>query len=106
MDARDLECLLERERGQEAGQPPGQHGLAGPGRTGEQNVVAPGRSDLEDAPTTFLATYRGEIRTRRLRRWGDWCNFGDRQNAAEVCGGFGEVTHGYRLDPRQSRFRG
>ena len=50
-----------RERRQEAGKPPGEHRLAGAGRTGHQDVVAAGGGDLEGAARERLSADVGEV---------------------------------------------
>ncbi len=52
------------ELGQQAGQPLGEHGLARPRRTLEQDVVGPGGGDLDRALGELLAGDVGEIRPR------------------------------------------
>jgi hypothetical protein len=47
VDARHLERLLGAHRRQDSGEPPREHRLSGPGRSGEQQVVSAGRRDLE-----------------------------------------------------------
>jgi hypothetical protein len=47
MNSGRLQGLLECHRREDAGKPPGQHGLSGPGRPQEQEVMATGRSDFQ-----------------------------------------------------------
>ncbi len=54
--------------GQDRGQAPGQHRLAGAGRTHHQDVVAPGGGHLEGAPRLLPAHGRPRGRRRRLPR--------------------------------------
>jgi hypothetical protein len=54
MDAGDLERLLLVERGQDAGQTAGQHRLPDSWGTGEQEVVLPGRGELERTTRALL----------------------------------------------------
>ena len=49
------------EGGQQAGQAPGEHRLAGAGRPDEQQVVAAGRGDLEREPGDGLAAHVGQV---------------------------------------------
>ena len=72
LDAGDLEQLRKAGRGHDAGQPPGQHRLARPGRPHHQQVVVPGGGDLQRAPGGRLAAYVAQVGAgrRRLRhRW-------------------------------------
>jgi hypothetical protein len=55
LDHRDLEQLARRERRQDRGQPLRQHRLAGARRAAHQQVVAPGRGDLQGALRALLA---------------------------------------------------
>ena len=61
MNRRALERLVERERRQDARQPPRQHRLAGAGRAAEQQVVSAGRGDLERPAGEELAADVREI---------------------------------------------
>ena len=61
VDAGDGERLLGRERREQPGQALGQHGLARPGRPDHQEVVAPGRGDLERPATDRLAPHVGQV---------------------------------------------
>src|SRR5947209_9829030 len=59
MDAGDLGGLQDRGRRQDADQPPGEHGLARPGRSDQQQVVAAGggvQSGRRITPFTRAAT--------------------------------------------------
>ena len=56
VDPRDLERLVRREAGQEAGESSSKHRLPRAGRAGEQEVVTAGCRDLERAPPALLAT--------------------------------------------------
>ena len=58
---RRLERLFEGPRRQQSRQPPGQHRLASPRRTGEQQVVMSGGSNLEGAPRQRLTVHIGQI---------------------------------------------
>src|SRR5581483_11626567 len=66
MDSRHLERFPRAELGEDAGQPAGEHRLSGPRRPGEQEVVAPGRGELERTPRAFLTSDPGEVRFRDL----------------------------------------
>ena len=57
----DLERLVALQRRQQAGQPPGQHRLAGAGRADEEEVVAAGGGDLQRAAGNALAAHVGEV---------------------------------------------
>jgi len=63
----DLERLVLLERRQQAGQAPGQHGLAGAGRAGEEQVVGAGGGDLQGPAGLVLAADVGEVLDRRDR---------------------------------------
>ena len=63
----DLQRLLVVERRQHAGQPLGQHRLAGPGRAGEQQVVPAGGGHLDRAPAHRLPDHVAQVRPRPLR---------------------------------------
>ena len=60
--------------GQDPGKPAREHGLAGPGRAAQQEVVAARGGDLERAPAEHLPAHVGEVRRaafgRRLRARG------------------------------------
>ena len=62
MDGRGFDRFLERQRRQDARQPPRQHRLAGAGRPDHQQVVAAGGGDFERAARKRLAVKIGEIR--------------------------------------------
>ena len=65
-----LERLVAGELGQDRGEPPGEHRLAGAGRADHQEVVTAGRGDLERAPRLRLTADLGEIGSRRRPRRG------------------------------------
>ena len=65
MDLGDLQRLGGGERGQEARQALGQHGLAAPRWSGEQQVVATGSRHLEGGTGHGLAPDVGEVRAGR-----------------------------------------
>ena len=68
LDLGDLERLVECRRREDAGQPPGQHGLADAGRPDHQEVVTAGRRDLEGALGVVLAADIREVRDTVGRR--------------------------------------
>ncbi len=85
---RGLEGLLPRERRQDRGEPPGEHGLAGAGRAHHEDVVTAGGGDLEGAPRRRLAAHLGQIdraggglgrRGRRAAREAPTCRAGSRR---------------------------
>ena len=55
VDAGRLQCLLQRGRRQDAGEPTGQHCLAGSRRAQKQHVVRACRCDLEHSLSCSLA---------------------------------------------------
>ena len=61
VDPRDLERLLPGERRQDRRQSSREHRLPGARRPLEQEVVGPGRGDLERAPAALLPADVGEI---------------------------------------------
>ena len=63
----DLERLVLLERREQAGEAPGQHGLAGAGRAGEEQVVGAGGGDLEGPAGLVLASDVGEVLDHRHR---------------------------------------
>ncbi len=65
MDRRAFQRFLERERRQNARQPPGQHRLPGAGRAGQEQVVTAGGRDFERTPGKQLPTDVREIAMRR-----------------------------------------
>ncbi len=65
MDHRGLQRDLWRERRQQPGQALGQHRLAGPRRTDEQEVVPTGGGDLQCPPGRRLAADVGQVERRR-----------------------------------------
>ena len=65
VDARDLDGLVEGERRHDAGQPPGEHGLARARRPRHEDVVGAGDGDLEGALHLLLTHDVGEVRVRR-----------------------------------------
>ncbi len=62
MDLRKVDRFGHRERGKDPGKSPGKHRLAGPRWSDQQEVMAPGRGDLECALRELLATHVGQIR--------------------------------------------
>ena len=58
---RGLDGLVEGQRRQDAGEPLGEHRLAGAGRADHQNVVAAGGGDFEGALRRGLAADVAEI---------------------------------------------
>ncbi|MCW0461863.1 hypothetical protein NB717_002931 [Xanthomonas sacchari] len=72
-DGRALQCLGFAGRGQDPGQARGQQGLAAAGAADQQQVVMPGRGDLQDAPRLRLAAHVAQVgkgRGDRGRRGG------------------------------------
>ena len=67
MELGGLECLGARELGQDRRQSSCEHGLAGPRRADQQEVVASRRRDLECAPRPRLASDLGQVPVRRRR---------------------------------------
>ena len=61
VDARDLERLGARERRKDAGKPSREHRLPGARGPHEQEVVRPGRRDLERPPGALLAAHVSEV---------------------------------------------
>ena len=61
MDASHLERLRPPERWEDSGEPPGEHRLPRPGRTGQKKVVISRGRDLERATSPFLAAHVREI---------------------------------------------
>ena len=104
VDPRDLERLLRRETGQDAGKPTREHRLPRARRAREQEIVAPGSCDLERAPPTLLATDVFEIGMRdggravglRLER-------GRLAFAPQIRHGFREMAKRHRLDACERR---
>jgi hypothetical protein len=110
-DARDRvdPCHLERrglvELGQEPGKPARQHRLPSARRAAQEQVVTPGRRDLERASSAFLAVDVSEIRYgRRGCAVSGWDRLG-LQLASKVGDRFGQVPHGHRLDPGERGLR-
>ncbi len=68
VDGADLERGPLVQRREEAGQPLGQHGLAGPRRAGHQQVVPAGRGHLDRPPSGSLPDHVAEVGERRRRR--------------------------------------
>ena len=105
VDPCHLERLVDRESRKDPGKTAGEHRLACPRRTGEQEIVPPGRRDLECAPCAFLSANVCEVRAGRgglgswLRRL-PWLEL-----ASEVGAGLGEMAEWYRLDPRERHLR-
>jgi hypothetical protein len=62
-----LERLVSSERGEDRGEAPSEHRLAGPRRADEQEVVPTGGGDLERAPRVALAAHVAEIGALRRR---------------------------------------
>ena len=54
VDGGCLDRLVERQRRQNAGEPPRQHGLARAGRSDHEQVVTAGRSDFQCAASERL----------------------------------------------------
>src|SRR6266545_2072705 len=67
MDPRHLERLLQRERRENPREPAREHRLPRPGRTGEQEVMAPRGGELERPSSAFLPTHFREIRVIAIR---------------------------------------
>ena len=61
VQAGDGERLLGRERRQDAGKPPREHGLAHAGRAHHEQVMAPGGGDLEGAARHDLTAHLGKV---------------------------------------------
>ena len=61
MNGRRGDRFVERRSRQDAGQSPGEQGLAGAGRPDEQQVVAPGCRDLDCPPCAALAADVDEV---------------------------------------------
>src|SRR6185436_11018913 len=104
VDARHLERLLLGQRREDGREPPPEHRLARPGRTGKEEVVRPGRGELERPHAPLLATDVREVgevgrraRIRRARRWDDLLL------AAEVADRLRDVTHADGVDPGERR---
>ena len=64
VDGGRLERLVERERRQDARQPPRHHRLARARGADEQQVVPAGRRNLERPPRQRLAAHVGEVAAR------------------------------------------
>ena len=64
---RHLQRLLFGQRRQDARQATGQHGLAGAGRPGEEQVVAAGGGHLQGAAGLKLSAYLGQVGQRPCR---------------------------------------
>src|SRR5215475_13489297 len=60
-DGRDLDSFLEGQRGQDATQPPREHCLARAWWAQHQEIVSPGRRDLEGALGPMLAPHVREV---------------------------------------------
>jgi hypothetical protein len=105
VNPRHLERLCRRERRQDPGQASGKHRLPGPGRPGEEKVVAPGRGDLERAACPLLAANVGEIEERFfLRRVTVALDVRlGLAFAPQVGGGLCEMAKRHRLDAGKSR---
>ena len=61
VDGGDLEPQLLRQVGKERGEGSSEHRLARPWRSRHQDVVPPGRGDLERPLGPSLAAHRGEV---------------------------------------------
>ena len=68
VDPRHLERFLPRERREDPRKPPREHRLPRSGRAGEEDVVRPGRRDLERPPGTLLPAHVGEVGPLSLPR--------------------------------------
>ena len=98
---RHLQRVLLDERRKDRGQPLREEGLAGSGRTLEQQVVCPGGSDLEGVPTLVLAGDVAELgQARRLAVAGVRHPLGPVELAAERPDDLAQMGHGEHLDPR------
>ena len=64
VDRADRQCLVIGQVGKQTGQSLGEHRLADPGWTGEQQVVTARRGDLHRMPRLTLAHHIGQIRVR------------------------------------------
>ena len=86
MDHRHFEQFARRERGQDRGQPLGEHRFSRAGRAAHQKVMAAGRRHFERALGALLALDVAQVRLRPGRRPQGW--LGARQNlrALEVVG--------------------
>ena len=68
VDARDLDRLRARQRGQDRGQAPREHRLADAGRPGEQQVVGPRRSDGQRLDDVRVSAHVREIEVALRKR--------------------------------------
>ncbi len=66
VDSGHLERLGPAERRQDSGKPPGEHGLARPGRARQEKVVVSGGRDLERSTRPFLAPHVRQVGNRSL----------------------------------------
>jgi hypothetical protein len=69
VELRGLERLITGEVGQDGGQPAGEHGLARPGRSHHEEVVAARGRDLQRTARLGLSAHLGEVVGHRER----WC---------------------------------
>jgi hypothetical protein len=74
MDPRDIERFRLRQWREKTRQSPGQHGLARPGRAGQEQVMPPGRGHFNRKPTESLTADVNQVRLSRTlldsRGWG------------------------------------
>ena len=99
------QCLLERQRRQEAGQAPREHGLAGARRPTEQHMVRAGRGDLNRTAACLLAPHIRQVvaRLERRRRGSHRRDDGARGWRHEDAGGFGQRSHRKERQPIDDR---
>ncbi len=79
VDGRHRQRFIQRERRQKSRHPPRQHRLARAGRTAEEQVMRPGRGDLEGASARHLAMHVGQVIGRRAGHRGHRCRCGRRR---------------------------
>ena len=98
VDHRHFQRLGRRQVGQQAGQARRQHRLAGTGRADQQDIVPPGRGDLDAAPRRLHAAHFGKIghpaglgEPGRLRR-------GEHLGATEMVDQPQQIGRGQHLD--------
>ena len=96
----DLDRFGARQGREDAGQPPHEHGLAGAGGPGQQQVMPAGRGDLGGASRDELASQVEEVRPGRLpgSRPGGLGKRRDRPGAEHVLDGRRQVRNGDDVD--------
>ena len=104
VDSGDLERLLDGQLGEDPRESPGEHRLACPRRACEEEVVPPGRRDLQGPSRALLPANVGQVRAASavapLRRDDRWRLAG----SAQIRTRLRQVLHCNRLDSGQRCF--